>query len=144
MKNQLPHHQPSPHPQTPWKVFLILYESKLGLVLRGFHFTEHNFVTWGSQFVNVLKFILSLLKTVCIYQSLASFFEDKVSQLHTHKPCIFMCRLQPSADRRLQCITCKIAIKTLVFSFEHLVKTCTLKICCDMLTWKNNLSYQKS
>lgn len=45
------------------------------------------------------------------YHSLASFYEGKLSELHTHNFVIFMCYLQLS-DIGLQYITCKTPIKT--------------------------------
>ena len=86
MNNNILPHEPVPPPQK--NFFLVLCESQLCLVLKRLNFTEHNFVTC-SQYLNLLKLILSLLKNVPSYQSLASFSEDKFPELHTHKPCSF-------------------------------------------------------
>lgn len=103
------------------KFILVQCESQLGLVLEGLYLTENTFVTWGPQFLNLLKFILSRLKNVPSCQSLASFSVDFLSCTPTNLA-IFICCLQPS-DIGLQYITCKTPIKTPVF--EHLVKACT-------------------
>lgn len=106
----------SPVPSPKKKVLLILGESKRGLVLKAFHFTEHNFINWSSQSLNVLECTLCVLKNIHSYQSLASFSEDKVPRLHIHKPHVFTCSLQPSVTG-LQCISCKTPIKTPSFQF---------------------------